>query len=112
MSEKKDHLIGIRFTKKEWQLIKKIAQIRKCTLSEFIRESVFSHINYLSNNVGNLDVDEFMVNFDCIEQSAELVLKSIEKLKKRLNMYDFERLNYNFTRQELKSEEIKDMENH
>jgi len=80
MSEKRDHLIGVRFTKKERQLIKKFVKDRNCTLTEFIRESVFSHINNLSNNVGNLDVDEFARNFDYIEKSTEIVLKSIKKM--------------------------------
>ena len=112
MSEKRDHLIGVRFTKKERQLIKKFAQERNCTLTEFIRESVFSHINNLSDNVGNLEVDEFAVNFDYIEKSAEIVLKSIKKLKKKLDVYNFERLNFNLTKQETSSEEVKDIETH
>lgn len=109
MSEKRDHLIGVRFTKKERYLIRKFAQERNCTLTEFIRESVFSHINNLSNYVGNLDVDEFVINFDCIEKSAEIVLKSIKKLKKKLDVYDFERLNFNLNKQEMSSEEVKDI---
>ena len=110
MNEKRDHLIGVRFTKKERHLIKKIAQDRNCTLTEFKRESVFSHINNLLNNVGNLEVDEFAVNFECIEKSAEIVLRSIKKLKKRLGVYDFERLHFNLTKQEMDSEEVEDFE--
>lgn len=110
MNEKRDHLIGVRFTKKERQIIKKFVQDRNCTITEFIRESVFSHINNLSNNVGNLEVDEFAVNFERIEKSAEIVLRSIKKLKKRLDVYDFERLNFNLTKQEMSSEEVKDLE--
>jgi len=104
MTEKKDHLIGIRFTKEERQLIENFARERNCTLTEFIRESVFSHINNLTDNVGNLDVDEFLINFNNIEKSAETVLKSITLLKKRLDIYDFERLKFNFKKQMTSSE--------
>ena len=108
MAIKKDHLIGIRFTKEERQLIENFARERKCTITEFIRESIFSHINNLAENVGNLDVDEFLINFNNIEKSAEIVLKSVAILKKRLDIYDFERVKFNLTQQLTDSEEIKD----
>lgn len=108
MTKKKDQLVGIRFTKEERQLIENFTQERNCTITEFIRESVFSHINNLADNVGNLDVDEFLLNFKNIEKSAEIVLKSIAVLKKRLDIYDFKRLNFNLTKQEKSSEEVRD----
>ncbi len=108
MTKKKDHLIGIRFTKEERQLIENFARERNCTITEFIRESIFSHINHLADNVGNLDVDDFLINFNNIEKSAEIVLKSIAILKKRLDIYDFERLKFNSTKQLTSSEEVKD----
>ena len=108
MSKKKDQLIGIRFTREERQLIENVAQKRNCTLTEFIRESVFSHINNLSENVGTLEVDEFLINFNNIEKSADIVLKSVAELKKRLDVYDFKRLNFNLSKQETSSEEVKD----
>ncbi|KKN16397.1 hypothetical protein LCGC14_0976360 [marine sediment metagenome] len=108
MSKNKDQLVGIRFTKEEKQLIETFTQERNCTITEFIRESVFSHINNLTHNVGNLDVDEFFSNFKNIEKSAEIVLKSITVLKKRLNVYDFKRLYFNLTKQEKGFEEVKD----
>jgi predicted DNA-binding protein len=101
MTKKKDHLIGIRFTKEERQLIENFARERNCTITEFIRESIFSHINHL-------DVDDFLINFNNIEKSAEIVLKSIAILKKRLDIYDFERLKFNSTKQLTSSEEVKD----
>ncbi len=108
MSKKKDQLIGIRFTREERQLIENVARKRNCTLTEFIRESVFSHINNLSENVGTLEVDEFLINFNNIEKSADIVLKSVAELKKRLDVYDFKRLNFNLSKQETSSEEVKD----
>ncbi len=109
MTEKKDHLIGIRFTKEERQLIENFARERNCTITEFIRESIFSHINNLADKVGNLDVDEFLIKFNNIEESAEIVLKSIAILKKRLDIYDFERAKFDFTKQLTSSEEVKDV---
>ena len=108
MTEKKDKLIGIRFTKEERQLIEKLARARSCTITEFIRESVFSHINNLYDNVGILDVDEFLINFKKIEKSAETVLRSISILKKKLDIYDFERLKFNLMEQKTNSEKVED----
>jgi len=108
MTKKKDHLIGIRFTKEERNLIENYAQERNCTITEFIRESIFSHIHKLSDDVGNLDVDDFLFNFNKIEKSAEIVLKSIALLKKKLDVYDFKRLNYNLTKEETSSGEVKE----
>lgn len=108
MTEKKDKLIGIRFTKEERQLIENLARERNCTITEFIRESIFSHINNLADNVGNLDVDEFLINFNSIEKSAEIVLKSIEILKKRLDIYDFERIKFNLAKQMTNTEKVED----
>ena len=108
MNEKKDKLIGIRFTKEERQLIENLARERNCTMTEFIRESIFSHINNLADNVGNLDVDEFLINFNSIEKSAEIVLNSIEILKKRLDIYDFERIKFNLAKQMTNTEKVED----
>ncbi len=98
MTEKRDQVIGVRFTKKERKIIENFAEFRNNTLTEFIRESVFSHMNNLKDNVGNLNVDEFVNNFKSIEKSAQIVLKSVKKLKKRLNVYDLERLNFNISK--------------
>lgn len=98
MTEKRDQVIGVRFTKKEREIIENFAEFRNNTLTEFIRESVFSHMNNLKDNVGNLNVDEFINNFKNIEKSAQIVLKSVKKLKKRLNVYDLDRLNFNLSK--------------
>ncbi len=108
MTEKKDQLIGIRFTKEEKQIIENLARTRNSTMTEFIRESVFSHINNLFDNVGNLDVDEFLINFNKIEKSAETVLKSILILKKKLDIYDFEKLKFNLAKQMTNTEKVED----
>jgi len=53
--------IGARFTEREREHIQKIAKKRNQTISELIREAIFSHINFLEDNKGNLEKIEMWV---------------------------------------------------
>ncbi|MFX0140122.1 MAG: hypothetical protein ACFFDN_41155 [Candidatus Hodarchaeota archaeon] len=58
MSNKRNRYIGARFTEKEKLYIRNIAKELKMTLSDLIRESVFSHLNFLEVNKGKLEKKE------------------------------------------------------
>lgn len=45
--ENRKKYIGARFTEKEKEFIKKIAEKRNLSLSDLVRESIFSHITFL-----------------------------------------------------------------
>ncbi|HDZ18093.1 hypothetical protein LCGC14_1040050 [marine sediment metagenome] len=106
MIEKRDQLIGIRFTKKEGDIIKSLAKNRDITITDFIREAVFSHINNLKENVGNINIDFFMKNFKLINDSVDSVNESIKVMKKEFNLYDFSKLKVDLLRMENRSRDL------
>ena len=86
MNDKKDQTIGIRFSKKEREIIEIYAKNRNYTLTEFIRKAVFSHMNELHDNVGILNSDEINNNLKSIQESAELIIKNIQSLSKKFEL--------------------------
>ena len=88
MSEKRDQTIGIRFTSRERELIEDFAEKRNSSLTEFIREAVFSHMNNLVDNTDKIDLEVFLKNFKQITNATRIINKSIEKLKKKLEIDD------------------------
>ena len=88
MSEKKDQIIGIRFTSRERELIEDFAEKRNSSLTEFMRESIFSHINNLVDSPNKIDLDVFLKNFKQITNATRIINKSIDKLKKNLEIDD------------------------
>ena len=88
MSDKRDKTIGIRFTSKERDLIEELAEKRNCSLTEFIREAVFSHMNHLVNKGDQIELEVLLTNFDCITDATRIINKSIDKLKKKLEIDD------------------------
>ena len=99
MSEKRDQLIGARFTQKEREIIEKIAESRKNNLTEFIRESVFSHIFNLENNDGIIDVHFFMEKLKDMTNSIRTITGCIEKMRKGLNIKDIKKLIYDLEKE-------------
>ncbi len=61
MPDIRTRYIGARFTEKEKEGIQKIAKKRNQTISELFREAIFSHINFLKENQGNLEKIEMWV---------------------------------------------------
>lgn len=53
MLDNRSCYIGVRFTQKEKDSILKIANKRKISVSELIREAIFSHLNFLGEHDGN-----------------------------------------------------------
>ncbi|GAH45257.1 unnamed protein product [marine sediment metagenome] len=53
MEKKKKKYIGARFTVEEKDYIQQFAKERDITLSELLRESIFSHINFLKEINGS-----------------------------------------------------------
>ncbi|MBD3211070.1 MAG: ribbon-helix-helix protein, CopG family [Candidatus Lokiarchaeota archaeon] len=47
MVDTRDFYIGARFTGKEKEYIEKIAEKRGISLSELLREALFSHLNFI-----------------------------------------------------------------
>jgi uncharacterized protein (DUF1778 family) len=88
MSDKRDKTIGIRFTSKERELIEELAETRNCSLTGFIREAVFSHMNHLVNKGDEIDLEVLLTNFDRITDATRIINTSIDKLKKKLEIDD------------------------
>jgi len=95
MIEKREKLIGIRFTKKEREVIETLAENRDLTLTDFIREAVFSHINNLTNNVGNIDVEFFLTKFDKMNDSINILKEYVKIMKREFDVYDLARIEHN-----------------
>ncbi len=47
MPQKKTKYLGARFTEEEEEFIKKFSEERDMTISDLLREAVFSHIDFL-----------------------------------------------------------------
>ena len=88
MSDKKDQTIGIRFTSREREIIEDFAEKRNSSLTEFIREAVFSHMNNLVDKSDPIDLEVLLTNFDTITNATRVINKSIAKLKKKLVIDD------------------------
>ncbi len=88
MSDKRDQTIGIRFTSRERELIEDFAEKRNGSLTEFIREAIFSHMNNLVNNTDKIDLEVVFKNFKQITNATRIINKSIDKLKKKLEIDD------------------------
>ena len=88
MSDKRDKTIGIRYTSKERELIEEFAEKRNSSLTEFIREAVFSHMNHLVNKGDQIDFEVLITNFNRITNATRIINKSIDKLKKKLEFND------------------------
>ncbi|KKM78830.1 hypothetical protein LCGC14_1355960 [marine sediment metagenome] len=84
MNEKRDKIIGIRFTAKENEFIKDFAEKRNNSLTELIREAVFSHINNIINSK-KIDLDSLFTSFIDIKNATRIINKTIEKAKKMLD---------------------------
>lgn len=97
MNIKRDQTIGIRFTSRERELIEDFAEKRNSSLTEFIRESVFSHMNDLVNNTEKIDLEVILKNFKQITNATRLINKSIDKLKRNLEIDDLISLFAEFT---------------
>ena len=92
MNEKKDQIIGIRFTSREKELIEDFAEKRNSSLTEFMRESIFSHINSLVDSPSKIDLDIFLRNFKQIANATKIINKCTDKLKKSLEIEDLTNL--------------------
>jgi len=88
MSDKRDQTIGIRFTSREREIIEDFAEKRNSSLTEFIREAVFSHMNNLVDKSDPIDLEVLLTNFDTITNATRVINKSIAKLKKKLVIDD------------------------
>ena len=86
MSEKRDQTIGIRFTSRERELIEDFAEKRNSSLTEFVREAVFSHMNSLVNESDQIDLEVLLNNFNLITNATRAINKSINKLRKKLEI--------------------------
>ncbi len=88
MSDRRDQTIGVRFTSREREIIEDFAEKRNSSLTEFIREAVFSHMNDLVDNNDQIDLEVLLSNFDVITNATRVINKSITKLKKKLEIED------------------------
>ena len=104
MSERRNQLIGARFTRKEKNFIENYIKSRNISLTEFLREAVFSHINNLKDNVGNIDVSEFLMIYYDMEKASKVILNNIKSLRESIDTYGLKKLDMEFKNQ--KSKEI------
>jgi len=61
MSNNRNHFIGARFTKEEKEYIINMAKKRNSSVSELIRESIFSHLNFLEKHKGKMEKLELVL---------------------------------------------------
>ena len=61
MPDTRNHYIGARFTEKEKETIQDAVKIRNQTISEFIRDAIFTHLNFINKNQGNIERIEILV---------------------------------------------------
>ncbi|MBD3212944.1 MAG: hypothetical protein GF311_10080 [Candidatus Lokiarchaeota archaeon] len=109
MNGKRDQLVGIRFTEEERELIENFADERNLNLSDFIRESIFSHMYNLKNKgKANMDLGEFINSLKKINQANEIIDLNLEKLKKNLDIIDLKRIEFDFTK--IKHSDLKNLE--
>lgn len=94
MTEKRDHLIGARFTKREKEIIENFTESRNTNLTDFVREAIFSHMSNLKKNVGIINLDKIMEEFGKIEDSAKTVFNSIDIIKNLLEEYGLSKTNH------------------
>lgn len=106
MNERRNQLIGARFTRKEKNFIENYIKSRNISLTEFLREAVFSHINNLKDNVGNIDVSEFLMIFNDVEKSIKVILDNIKFLSESIDIYGLKKLDMEFKNQNYKSKEL------
>jgi len=59
--ENRTKYIGARFTESEKTDIKKIADLTDTRLSNLLREAIFSHINFIKENRGDLEKIEILI---------------------------------------------------
>lgn len=108
MNETRDQLIGIRFTKNERALIESLAKNRDLTLTDFIREAVFSHINHLKENVGNINIEFFLNKFDKMGDSIKVFKNCIEAMRKEFKIYDISKFKHELLKT---GKQLKNLEN-
>ena len=78
---------------------------RNLSLSDFLRQAVFSHMNELNDNVGNIDVHKMLTSFGEIENFCKIILKNINNLKEEIDIYGLKKLNMEFNKINLSSKE-------
>lgn len=61
MRKKRNTFINVRFTEEEKQEIQELVDSMDINLSDFMRDAIFSHINFLKQNKGNLEKLELIV---------------------------------------------------
>lgn len=84
MKDNRDQTIGTRFTSRERKFIEAFMKDRYISLSEFVREAIFSHINNLVSKNKCINLQIFSENFKFITNAAKMINKSVIKLKKEL----------------------------
>ena len=100
MLEKKDQLIGARFSKKEKEVIESFVKKRMMTVTDFVREAIFSHMyNLEDKGVGHIEYNNIKSQIDLIKEdinkifkSADNISENIETIDKELTYYDRKRI--------------------
>ena len=60
MPDNRKYFMGARFTERERENIKKLAEKRNLTVSDLFRDAISTHINFLENN-GKLEKVELIL---------------------------------------------------
>lgn len=55
MPNNRNHFIGARFNKEEKDYIRNMANERNMSVSDLVREAIFSHLNFLESNKGKIE---------------------------------------------------------
>ncbi|TFF63580.1 MAG: hypothetical protein EU521_01110 [Promethearchaeota archaeon] len=74
MPNTRDFYVGARFTEKEKEYIEKIADKRDLTLSELLREAIFSHINFLKQ----FDKEDGKIELVMISEETKITKSKIK----------------------------------
>lgn len=94
MTEKREQLIGARFTRREREIIENFVESQNTNITDFVREAIFSHMNNLKENVGIINLDKIIEELGKIEDSSKITMNSLDTLKSLLQEYGLTKMNY------------------
>jgi len=94
MTEKREQLIGARFTKREKEIIENFVKSQNTNITDFVREAIFSHMNNLKENVGIINLDTLIEELGKIEDTTKITMNSLDTLKNLFQQYGLTKMNY------------------
>jgi hypothetical protein len=87
MSNKREHYVGVRLTKSEKELLNKIITKRKISLTDFLRDAIFSHLKYIEEEDRYLNLRGLNLSINEIKTAINKIDKNIVKIDEEIHLY-------------------------